>query len=95
MKSLGRTGQFLVTASGILFFFIVYGYLQGRALWTKLADSFDDTCQQTLSRTLTQKNYFHMVILNRLDGILRCYNSFIIQYVPLWNLNSNKIQASV
>ena len=28
-KSLGRTGQFIVTASGILFFFIVYGYLQG------------------------------------------------------------------
>ena len=29
-KSLGRTGQFLVTAFGILFFFIVYGYLQGQ-----------------------------------------------------------------
>lgn len=28
LQSLGRTGQFLVTASGILFFFIVYGYLQ-------------------------------------------------------------------
>ena len=28
-KSLGRTLQFLVTSFGILFFFIVYGYLQG------------------------------------------------------------------
>ena len=94
-KSLGRTGQFLVTASGILFFFIVYGYLQGRALRTKLPDSFDETYRWIVSGTLIKKNYFHMVILNRLDGILRCYNSFIIQYVPLWNLNSNKIQAPV
>ena len=36
-----------------------------------------------------------MVILNRMDGILPCYNFSIIQYVPLWNQNSNKIQASV
>merc|ERR1712131_169528 len=28
LQSLGRTGQFLVTSFGILFFFIVYGYLQ-------------------------------------------------------------------
>jgi len=44
---------------------------------------------------MIKKNYFHTVILNRMDGILPCYNFSIIQYVPLWNQNSNKIQAPV
>ena len=66
-KSLGRTGQFLVTASGILFFFIVYGYLQGRAPGQN--QQGDGSFSWIVWRTLTKKNYFHMVILNRMDGI--------------------------
>ena len=61
-KSLGRTGQFLVTSFGILFFFIVYGYLQGQGssdfdrTWTVQARCSCLVCdRRTVRRSLIEK----------------------------------------
>ena len=98
-KSLGRTGQFLVTSFGILFFFIVYGYLQGQG-------SPDFGHRMTVSikvRSVSldspkipwKKNYFHMVILNRIFGNWHFYNFFIIPSALLLRQNYFKNQETV
>ena len=98
-KSLGRTGQFLVTSFGILFFFIVYGYLQGQGspdfghrmtVIIKVRSASLDS-----PKIPWKKNYFHMVILNRIFGNWHFYNFFIIPSALLLRQNYFKNQETV
>ena len=99
LKYLGRTGQFLVTSFGILFFFIVYGYLQGQG-----SPDFGHRMTVTIkvrSASLDspkipwKKNYFHMVISNRIFGNWHFYNFFIILSALLLRQNYFKNQETV